>query len=129
MIAHARGAEAYRRTETLSRSPLELVVMLYDGALRFVSEGRAAMVRGDVRARTHAIGRAMAIVGELQNTLNLEEGGEMATELDRLYRFVTDRLVETTVTRDVAPLDQAQKVLMTLRDGWAMIAAGAGARQ
>ncbi len=127
MITHARGAEAYLRTETLSRSPLELVVMLYDGALRFVGEAREAMVRGDIRLRAHAIDRAMSIVAELQNTLNMDTGGDLAVELDRLYRFTSEKLLEATATRRVAALDEAQRVLVTLRDGWARIAAGQGA--
>ena len=54
-----RGAEAYRRMEAESRSPMELVVMLYDGAIRFAAEARDAIARNDVRARTDASQRAL----------------------------------------------------------------------
>jgi len=89
-----RGIDSYRQNEIQSRSPLELVVMLYDGALRFTSEARDAMVRGDIRARQQHLSRAMAIVSELQSTLDMETGGEVAEHLDNLYGFVRDRLID-----------------------------------
>ena len=122
----AKGAAAYRRIEAESRSPLELVVMLYDGVLRFVGEARQAHARGDVLARGHAISRCLAIVAELQSTLNVEQGGAVAEELDRLYAYVTARLVEVSAKQDVAALDEVHRLFSTLRDGWAGIAAGGG---
>ena len=120
-----RGAEVYKRIEADSRSPMELVVMLYDGALRFVGEARVALARQDVAARGAAISRALTIVAELQNTLNVEAGGEIAKELDRLYTFVNLRLLDVTVKQDAKALDEVETVLVTLRDGWAQIAATA----
>ena len=64
MIAASRAAQTYRRVESESRSPLELVVMLYDGALRFVNDAREAHARKDVRARGQAISKTLAIIGE-----------------------------------------------------------------
>jgi flagellar protein FliS len=119
----ARGAAAYRRVDAQSRSPLELVVMLYDGGLRFVGEAREATSRGDRLARANAISRALAIVGELQNTLNMEQGGAIAEELDRLYTYLTSRLVEATTAGGVEPLDEAQTLLGMLRDAWDQAAA------
>jgi flagellar secretion chaperone FliS len=117
-----RGADAYRKTEALSRSPMELVVMLYDGALRFVAQAEAA---ADKRARTRAVSRAIAIITELHNTLNVREGGDVAAELDRLYSFMHGRLIDVTMKGDTGALDDVRKVLITLRDGWSQVAAGA----
>ena len=122
-MALPRGAEAYRRIEADSRSPIELVVMLYDGAIRFVGEARAAVARQDIAARGAAISRALTIVSELQNTLNIEDGGAIAQELDRLYTFINTRLLDVTLKKDAAALDEVEKVLVTLRDGWVQIAA------
>ena len=121
-MAPPRGAEAYRRIEAESRSPMELVVMLYDGAIRFIGEARTAHGKGDVAARGVAVGKALNIVAELQNTLNLAEGGTIAEELDRLYTYVNIRLVDVTLKQDAAAFDDAEKVLVTLREGWAQIA-------
>jgi flagellar protein FliS len=123
MTAFAARANPYLQTQVQSRTPLELVVMLYDGALRFSSEAREAIERKDVARRGRAISRAMAIVSELHCTLDMEAGGEVAQSLDKLYGFVRDRLMDASIRQDVRPLDEAIRVLTTLREGWAGISA------
>ncbi|MEZ5284183.1 MAG: flagellar export chaperone FliS [Vicinamibacterales bacterium] len=119
---YQQGLNAYRRTEVQSRTPLELVVMLYDGALRFTSQAREAIERRDIRARRDATSRLLAIVSELQNTLDLEKGGEVAVQLDGLYDYMTAKIVESSTKNDVAPLDEVRKLLEPLRDAWQTIA-------
>src|SRR4051812_21363032 len=112
-----RGINSYRQTEIQSRSPLELVVMLYDGALRFTADAREAMVRKDIRLRQEHLSRALAIVSELQSTLDMESRGDVAEHLDKLYGFVRDRLVDASIKQDLQPLDEARRILTTLREG------------
>jgi flagellar protein FliS len=123
-----RGAEAYRQTEAQSRSPIELVLMLYDGALRFVGEARAAVARNDIAARGEAVSRALAIISELQNTLDVNTGGDIAKELDRLYGYINVRLLDVSLKKDVAALAEVQKLLTTLREGWSQVVAPGAAR-
>jgi flagellar secretion chaperone FliS len=129
LLSTPKGAAAYRRIEAESRSPLELVVMLYDGALRFVSEAKQAHLRGDILARGNAISRCLAIVAELQSTLNIAQGGAIAVELDRLYTYINSRLVDVSAKKEVAALDEIHGLLSTIRDGWAGIAGGGGQAQ
>lgn len=117
-----RGADAYRRTAVQSSSPLGLVVMLYDGAIKFVLEARDAIARQDVAARTNAVSRALAIVAELQNTLNVKDGGQIAQELDRLYTYINGRLLDVTAKADDNAAQEVHKLLSTLRDAWSQIA-------
>jgi flagellar protein FliS len=127
--AVARGIDTYRRTNVHTRSPLELVVMLYDGALQSLGEARDAMARKDVRARTTAVSRTLAILTELQGTLNVKDGGAIAEELDRLYAFAISRLVDVTTKRDASAIDEIVRVLTPLRDGWSRIAQHAAAAE
>jgi len=113
-----RGLQAYRQTEAQASSPLELVVMLYDGALRFTAEARQAIERGDIAARRTAVDRALAIIIHLQSTLDLEQGGALAAELHRLYDYVSRRLLDASMQNAVVPLDEARTVLQSLREGW-----------
>ena len=122
VVRGSRGADAYRRMEAESRSPMELVVMLYDGAIRFMGDARNAIARNDVRARTEATRRVLDIVSELQNTLNVEEGGDIARELDRLYVYISTKLLDVT-RGDAAAADEIHKLLCTLRDGFSQAAA------
>ena len=124
----ARGIHSYRQTEVQSRTPLELVVMLYDGALRFATSARDAIGRGDMKARHQGITRALAIVSELQSTLDMESGGELSAELDRLYVYVRDRLVDASVQKNDKALDDVLRVLQTLRAGWVEISHASQAR-
>ncbi len=123
MPALARqAANSYLQAEVQTRTPLELVVMLYDGALRFTAQARAAIERRDIRARREAIARTLAIVSELQSTLDMEQGGDISKSLDSLYVYISGRLIEAASKQNVQPLDEAAKVLTTLRDAWAEIA-------
>jgi flagellar protein FliS len=119
----SRGIHSYRQADVQSRTPLELVVMLYDGALRFAGDARDAIAANDIAKRTRSVSRALDIVSELQSTLNMEQGGEIAASLDRLYAFVRDRLLAASFRQDVRPVDEAVRVLNTLRGGWARISA------
>jgi flagellar protein FliS len=121
----ARGAEAYYQTHVQSRSPLELVVMLYDGAIRFLDAAAEAMDRGDMMGKAEAMSRAFAILSELQNTLNVQDGGEVATQLDALYAHMTERLVEANIQRSSQGIRDVVRLLRTLREGWSQIAANA----
>lgn len=126
MPAFARqAASSYRQTQVQSRTPLELTVMLYDGALRFLAQARAAIERKDIPARRDAISRTMAILSELQSTLDMEKGGAVAESLDRLYVYVNSRLIDASFKQDVRPVDEATRLLTTLRDAWENITSAA----
>lgn len=120
-----RMLSTYRQTEVQSRTPLELVVMLYDGGLAFIHQARTAIERGDIAARRDATSRALAVVSQLQSTLNMEAGGDVARQLDELYTWITGRLLKATADNSVEPLDEAARVLAMLRESWVSIASGA----
>jgi flagellar secretion chaperone FliS len=117
-----RGLTTYRQTQVQSRTPLELVVMLYDGALKFLHQAREAIERGDIAARRDASSRAITIISELQSTLNMEQGGDLAQRLDELYIYVNGRIIAAAAENSVAPIDDATRVLNVLRESWVAIA-------
>lgn len=120
--AVARANRAYQQTNVQASSPLELVVLLYDGALKFMTRARDAMARRDMVAKRDALSRSMAIVGELHATLNMHEGGEIAVSLDALYSYVNARLLDANMKGDPAAIDESIKLISQLRDAWAHIA-------
>jgi len=131
MMHPASVADQYLRTQVRSSAPLELVVLLYDAALRATATARDAMVKQDVRTRKTALSKAMAIVNELQSVLDLDRGGSIAEDLDRLYTWINSRLLDAVVKQDAAPIDEVRRVLETLRSAWHTIAttpAAAGSR-
>jgi flagellar protein FliS len=118
----ARAATQYVHTQVRSSTPLELVVLLYDAALTSAGTARDAMARKDIPTRRAALSRMLAIVAELQNTLDLDNGGQIAKDLDALYAWITSRLLDATVQQSVRPIDEVIRVLKPLRDAWQTIA-------
>jgi flagellar protein FliS len=108
-----------------SRSPLELVVMLYDGVTRFLNEAKSAVEARDLVTKRHAISRALAIISELQSSLNFAEGGDIAVKLDGLYTHMNGRLLEANMHIDAAPIDEVLELLVPLRESWSAIGAEA----
>ena len=96
--------------------------MLYDGALRFLGDASAAVDRKDLRARAKAVSRVLAIVAELQSTLDIEKGGAVADQLDDLYTYITSRLLDVALKNDVTAIDEARKLLTPIRDAWSQLA-------
>ncbi|MCL4848071.1 MAG: flagellar export chaperone FliS [Acidobacteria bacterium] len=123
----ARAASAYQEVQVTSRSPVELVVMLYDGAISSIAQARAAMVARDLVTKRAAIDKAYAIVTHLQSTLSMDDGGEVAASLDSLYTYVVDQIVQANTSLAPAPLDDCLRVLRPLRDAWASLASQQGA--
>jgi flagellar protein FliS len=107
--------------EIKTATPEMVIVKLYEGALRFLRQAKDCQESGQVAGRATAIAKALAIVNELQTSLNLEQGGEIASNLDALYFYVTDRLLEANVKGTVQPVEEARGVLATLLEAWVEI--------
>ena len=110
----------------MTSSPGQLVVMMYDGVLKFVSIARAgcALPESDperLRMVQNGVGRSLAIIDELRSTLDKEKGGEYAENLDRLYVYYSRRLLKAQISFDDAPLAEVEKLIGNLRDGWAQM--------
>ncbi len=115
--------QAYRSNSVMTASPGQLVVMLYDGAVRFLKQAEIAMGEG---ADVHAGGRitkAEAILDELLVTLDMERGGQIAERLQAIYVFCKRLTIEARLERDTARMRKAASLLADLRDAWAEIAA------
>lgn len=118
-------SNVYQQMEVTSANNLKLVVLLYDGAIRFLTEAKGFIEKRDLAGKAQAIDRTFAIVGELQSTLKVEEGGEIAVTLDRLYVYMMERILEASLKLDVAPLDEVIKLLRVLNSAWTEIAQNA----
>ncbi|RRJ96247.1 flagellar export chaperone FliS [Opitutaceae bacterium TAV4] len=117
-------ARLYQRQSILTASPGQLVVMLYDGALRFMALAREnfklpATDHHRIEHIHNALLRAQAILRELQATLNHDAGGEVAANLDRLYDYHIRRLDEANRRKDEAPIIEVEHLVGQLRDAWA----------
>lgn len=118
--------DAYRESAIMTASPEQLVVMLYDGAVRFLRQSQAAMGEGAWQHAFDRLTRAEAILDELLATLDMDQG-EIAERLQAIYVFCKKLLIQARLERQPAKIGQVVRLLADLREAWARIAAGATA--
>lgn len=114
-----RIKKAYRQSQLEGLPPERITLMLFEGAVNFINAAREATLRGDAAVRGERISRALAIVGELQATLNFEAGGEIAQNLMVLYEYLTRELLLANLRADVELMAHLAEVLDEIRAGWA----------
>lgn len=110
--------QVYRQTQTQTAAPGELVLMLYRGALRFLTSAIDAIENKDIVAAHNGLIKTQAIITELNETLDLERGGEVATNLRRIYEYLYRRLLEANVRKDAEPAREVQKLLREMLPAW-----------
>jgi flagellar secretion chaperone FliS len=117
----AYSPSAYRQSAVLTASPEQLVVMLYDGARRFLGQATVAMRAGDVETSHVKLRRAEAIISHLLETLDLDQG-EIAGRLGSIYLFCNRHLNEARLQRDPQKIEQVNSLLGELRSAWSTAA-------
>ncbi|HEX5145393.1 MAG TPA: flagellar export chaperone FliS [Conexibacter sp.] len=118
----AASPQAYRESAVLTAPPERLVVMLYDGARRFLHQAATAMSEGDVPTAHERLRRAERIVEHLDATLDLGQG-EIAERLEAIYAFCMQLMAEGRMRQDPARLETVAGLLGELREAWAQLAA------
>jgi flagellar protein FliS len=117
--------KSYRQVATQTASPGQLILMLYDGAIRFLEQSRAGFGLEDPAEFNATISnnliKAQAIIHELYCCLNFKQGGQIATELGRLYDYFDRRLTESNVKKSPEGIEEVVARLTTLRDAWAQM--------
>jgi flagellar secretion chaperone FliS len=121
VAAPYRQGRDYMRSKVETASKTQLVMMLYDGAIRFLTIGREKMLAGDIEAQNSYICKAQRILGELISTLDHQAGGEIADNLNRLYIYMLQRLVEANVNDQPEAVEEAIELLRELRAGWEQV--------
>ena len=115
----------YRNQELMSASPARLVVMLYDRAIHCLNDAIKAIEEDDIERRWKANKNANEIITHLAMTLNFEQGGQIALNLNDLYRFMLRTLVNVDVRNDPQPARDVIKLIEPLRASWDQLAKGA----
>jgi len=109
----------YRNNQVMTASPEQILIMLYDGAIRFVRQAQFAIKDGRQADKAIAISKAMAIITEFSNTLDYEVGGEIALDLSQLYDFMIRELSAVNARSEADRLEPVEKILLDLREGFA----------
>lgn len=116
------GARHYQQmsvqTKIADASPHQLITMMFDGLLGRLAMSKGFIDRGDFECKSKCLGAAISILGGLQNSLDLERGGDVAANLDRLYMYMTRRLFAAGVANDNQIIDEVCGLVRTVKEGW-----------
>lgn len=118
MSVHAY--QAYRQTQVSTASQGELLIMLFDGAIRFARQAREHLVQNELEQANFKLIRSQDIVNELSFALDLGMG-EVAQNLERLYDYIYQLLVQANIKKDPGKIDSALQLLGELRDTWSQV--------
>jgi len=119
---YKRGVNQYTNVHNESgladASPHHLIQMLMEGFLARVNAAKGAMARSDMELKAVYISRAMAIVGGLSESIDLEKGGEIAVNLSQLYNYMSNRLLQASRENDEQILDEVASLMKEIKEGW-----------
>lgn len=115
----ANALAAYGKVANAETDPLQQIVMLYDGAIKFLRLAAADIEAGDLAAKGEHTNRALDIIGYLQSILDYERGGEVAPILDKLYLHITADTLRASAQLDSALMRQTAELLTPVRNAWA----------
>jgi len=118
-----KGIQTYREYAVTTQPGGKVVVMLYEGAIRFLQQAIEALDRKDYAEKGRLINRTLDIITELDSVLNMDVGGEVALNLRKLYGFMRRHLVEANSKKDANKIRQVIRLLENLLEGWRQIAA------
>ena len=123
MHSYEKVAKSYKAQSVKTASPGKLVLMLFDGYMRFTSSAKKAWEEVDIIKKNEGINnnliRAQNIVTELQSSLDMSVPGDLPGTLYRLYDYVLTNLQQANLNKDIQKVIESDKVISELREAWA----------
>ncbi len=116
-----KASQIYFQTQVSTVGQGELLLLLYDGGLKFLAQAKEKMQEKDYAAKGMLISKALDVISELTASLNVNAGGELAKNLAQLYLFCSSKLLEANMRMDIEALDTVINVLSGLRNAYAQI--------
>lgn len=120
------SANAYKQIEVGTCNRLKLVVMIYDAAIASLKQANASHLRNDLTKRNQYISRTQFIINELNNSLDFQQGSEIASSLRKIYHFLNRHLNSILSDNDIGKLEESLKILSSLQGAWQEISKNTG---
>ncbi|MBW1723330.1 MAG: flagellar export chaperone FliS [Deltaproteobacteria bacterium] len=121
-MGYGRTLSQYRKTEIATAGKMNLVVMCYDKSIQFLKQAKESYQTGDYERKAKLLQKTLDIINELQSCLDFEKGGEIAKNLDAIYNYLTRRLIQGDVEKDLSAFEEAVRFLSELKEAWEEIA-------
>lgn len=113
------GYNQYQQNHIATASREQILLMLYDGAIRFAKQAKQGIIDDDMDIKGRYIGKTLAIISEFATSLDHEVGGKIAADLDALYNYIINELSKANLQNTTEPLDIVVDMLQDLRNTWA----------
>lgn len=113
-----KGLGRYQDMKVQTASPAQIMIMLYDGAIRFSLQAKKKIEEKDFEGKGVFISKTQAIIDELMNSLDFTIAPDLCTNLQKLYIYINERLTHANIQLDPEAMDEVIQLLNTLRDGW-----------
>lgn len=118
-MPNANAYANYKQASVETASPERLLLMLFDGGIKFLNLGKIAVEQKDYSAAHNNLIKVQDILFELMASLDMEKGGEMASNLYQLYDFYRNEVVKANISKEAEPLQPVLDFLRLYRDIWA----------
>ena len=112
------GAKTYKQTLVKTATPEQVLLLLYEAAIKASKLARQAIEKGNISEKGKQIGKVHDILNELRSTLDHSKGPDIAGQLDNLYDFCIQQLFKSNIENDGTAMEHVTKVLTTLYEGW-----------
>ncbi|WP_084448316.1 flagellar export chaperone FliS [Desulfovibrio inopinatus] len=119
-----KAATAYLQTQVSSTSQGDLLILLYEAAIKFLKQAKEKIAERDYAAKGIRISKALDVINELQGSLNTQKGGDLAENLSRLYFYCSTKLLQANLKLDVNIIDEVITILSELHDAFVQINKG-----
>ncbi len=116
------GQNQYLKAQVTTADSVKLVVLLYEGAIRFLLKAQDGLKERNVVQRHNHIQKALNIIEELKNSLNFSQGGEISHSLNTLYVFMDKHLTEANMKNDSQKIQEVINILSSLKEAWETVA-------
>lgn len=121
MMQQRNAQNVYKQNQILNASPKKLVVLLYDGCIKNMKLAELSITENKMDQAHMALIKAQDIIAELASTLNKEQGGQVAQDLNDIYEYLMLNLIEANRTKDISIIQKNREMMEELRDAWAEI--------
>ena len=115
---YGKAFKQYKRSSIETADKLELVIMCYDKAILCLQQSKEHLRNNEIEVKVQKIQKALDIISELQSNLNFEKGDKIATSLDSLYTYLTNRIILADVQKDFSIFDECINILSELKSSW-----------
>ena len=122
-MVYAKSLKGYNRTRIETANKMDLIVVCYERTIQLLRQAKDHFHAGEINQKAFKMQKALNIINELQGCLNLEDGGQIAINLDSIYTYIDKRLLLGDIHKDITAFDESIRLLSELKEAWDQIQA------